>query len=51
MSVTGETDLSTLIKSMKPSLNEGNYVFCTVPSSSPDINPNDIICLFRESVF
>ncbi|TFF06066.1 ACT domain-containing protein [Pseudomonas sp. BCA14] len=29
--MAGETALATLLRSMSPQLNEGDYVFCTVP--------------------
>ncbi len=32
--MTGETSLSTLIRSMSPHLNEGAYVFCSVRNAS-----------------
>jgi uncharacterized protein len=44
---TGITDLDTLLKTMTPVLNEGDYVFCTLPDLSA-ISPADIICFFRE---
>jgi hypothetical protein len=37
----------TLIKSLQPSLHEGEYVFCKVDSLTA-IDLNEIICLFRE---
>ncbi len=37
----------TLIKSLKPMLHEGIYVFCTV-KELPSIDFNEILCLFRE---
>jgi len=43
----GETDLSVLLKTMKPGLNPGHYVFCTVPDFS-NIQLENIICLFKE---
>ncbi|WP_414567555.1 ACT domain-containing protein [Nostoc sp. CCY 9925] len=45
--MSGETELSTLIKGMKPQLQAGEYVFCTVPI---DRVPTDIepVCVFRE---
>jgi hypothetical protein len=43
----GETNLSLLIKTMTPELNEGEYVFCTV-SDSVLVNAKDIICSFKE---
>lgn len=45
--MTGEKDLKILLQSMKPELNEGEYVFCTV-DKIPEINPNNIVCFFRE---
>jgi hypothetical protein len=44
----GETNLTTLLKNMTPTLNEGDYVFCTV-SNLVNINPNDIIGSFKEA--
>ncbi len=46
--MAGETSLPRLIKSMKPLLHDGEYVFCTFPGNElPDIK--DFICLFREA--
>jgi hypothetical protein len=45
--MSGETDISLLLKNMTPKLDEGEYVFCTVTSVS-DINPEDIIGTFKE---
>ncbi|MFP3594192.1 ACT domain-containing protein [Chryseobacterium sp. SIMBA_038] len=45
--MTGEKDLKTLLQSMKPHLNEGEYVFCTV-EKLPNIDLNEIICFFKE---
>ena len=28
--MTGENDLTTILKTLRPSLNPGEYVFCTV---------------------
>lgn len=44
---TGQTDLSELLKSMRPKLHEGQFVFCVVQDVS-SVNPNDIIMTFRE---
>lgn len=43
----GETDLEKLLHSMKPELNEGEYVFCTVDSfeRAAALNP---LCVFQE---
>jgi hypothetical protein len=38
--MTGETNLQLLLRNMRPRLNEGRYVFCTVPKApapSPEI--------------
>ena len=45
--MSGESNLSVLLKTMMPELNEGEYVFCSVPESS-QINHADILCTFRE---
>ncbi|HET7002288.1 MAG TPA: ACT domain-containing protein [Puia sp.] len=44
----GESDLNIILKTLKPFLHEGEYVFCQVPDQYP-IDLNDIICYFRES--
>lgn len=44
----GEKDLKTLLKSLKPILHNGEYVFCTLPDLSK-ISYEEIVCLFRES--
>jgi hypothetical protein len=44
---TGITDLDTLLKTMTPVLNEGDYVFCTLSDLSA-ISTADITCFFRE---
>ena len=31
--MAGETALATLLRSMSPHLNDGEYVFCTVPDN------------------
>jgi uncharacterized protein len=43
----GEKDLYTLLKTMKPRHNPGEYVFCSV-NNTESINPDDIISLFKE---
>lgn len=61
MSTTnGETNIETLIRSMRPKLHEGEYVFCTAPNPSPDANTttepkkqplppvDEVLCTFRE---
>lgn len=45
--MAGETDLGKLLKTMKPVLNEGLYVFCTIQDTTR-IDPLDIQLLFRE---
>jgi hypothetical protein len=45
--MTGETNLSELIKEMTPKLNNGDYVFSTIKDISK-INRNDTICEFKE---
>ena len=45
--MAGETNLETLIKGMKPILNTGDYVFCTVKNLE-NINRNDTVCEFKE---
>ena len=45
--MAGETNLETLIKGMKPILNTGDYVFCTVKNLD-NINRNDTVCEFKE---
>lgn len=46
--MTGETNLSELIKGMTPILNDGEYVFSTIKDIS-EINRNDTICEFKEA--
>lgn len=43
-----ETNLATLIKGMRPQLNEGEYVFCSLPREKipPSIQS---ICFFQEA--
>ncbi|TWJ02240.1 hypothetical protein JN11_01212 [Mucilaginibacter frigoritolerans] len=43
----GETNLTELLKTMHPTLNEGDYVFCTI-SSSITIDHDLIIGSFKE---
>jgi hypothetical protein len=37
--MTGNTELSTLLREMKPMLRDGEFVFCTVPGSFSEIVP------------
>jgi hypothetical protein len=58
--MTCENDLNTLLKTMKPKLNMGDFVFCSVekqlieetccntPKQSAKINFEDIILMFKE---
>jgi hypothetical protein len=43
----GEKNLEILLKKMKPTLNEGDYVFCT-RRDMQEIDFNDIIFTFKE---
>lgn len=43
----GETSLNTLLRSMSPELNEGDYVFCSLNDASV-INGVDVVGSFRE---
>lgn len=45
--MTGETNLSELIKKMTPKLNLGDYVFATIKDLSK-INRTDTVCEFQE---
>ena len=45
--MTGETDLVKLLKSMKPVLQEGDYVFCTLQDVN-QLSGHEPLCLFRE---
>jgi hypothetical protein len=45
--MSGETNIESLLKNMTPQLNEGEYVFCTVPSID-DIDMADVIGAFKE---
>ena len=44
----GETNLRTLLKTMTPLLNTGEYVFCTV-SDIGAIPQNQVLALFKEA--
>ena len=45
--MSGETDLEKLLRGMKPKLNAGEFVFCTVDSfqHAAKLNP---VCVFQE---
>ena len=45
--MSGKTDLNELLKTIQPLLNEGEYVFCTVPPDT-EVDKSKIIGLFRE---
>ncbi|MGF6906371.1 ACT domain-containing protein [Fusobacterium sp. PH5-44] len=45
--MSGEKNLDKLLKTMKPELNQGEYVYSTVKDTSK-INPKDIIMFFKE---
>lgn len=45
--MNGETDLETLLRSMRPELNAGGYVFCTL-ASREQAAALDPLCLFQE---
>lgn len=44
----GETDLATLLRTLSPRLNPGDYVFCCLPESSATVPP-EAIGSFRET--
>lgn len=46
--MSGETDLSILLESMKPEHRKGDYVFCTVENTL-NIDLNTIVMMFREA--
>ncbi|MDO9347439.1 ACT domain-containing protein [Pseudomonas pergaminensis] len=45
--MAGETALATLLRSMSPHLNEGDYVFCTLPDHQIPAG-SEVIGSFRE---
>jgi hypothetical protein len=45
--MNGETNLETLLRTMRPELNPGEYVFCTL-NSREQAATLDPICLFQE---
>jgi hypothetical protein len=45
--MTGEANLTTLLKTLKPKLNKGEYVFCTVTDLN-SIDANKVLMLFKE---
>jgi hypothetical protein len=46
--MSGESDLDVILKSLKPVLHEGEYVFCQVPDNYA-FNTNDVVSVFRET--
>lgn len=46
---TGETDLSVLLRTMRPVLHPGEYVFCTLPPSHAALPQLVPIATFREA--
>ena len=45
--MAGETNLDILLKTMKPYLNEGEYIFCAVDDLS-SVNQNELLFYFKE---
>ena len=45
--MSGEKNLDTLLRTIKPILNESDFVFCTVKDITP-FNLNDILFFFKE---
>ncbi|HTD98974.1 MAG TPA: ACT domain-containing protein [Mucilaginibacter sp.] len=45
--MSGETNITSLLKNMIPKLNEGEYVFCVVKSLN-DVSQDEIIGSFKE---
>jgi len=45
--MTGENNLSQLLKTMQPRLNSGDFVFCTINDLAA-INIADVLMLFKE---
>lgn len=45
--MSGEKDLDILLKTMKPTLNKGDYVFCTLKNVE-QVDFNDILFFFKE---
>jgi len=45
--LAGETSLGTLLRSMSPELNKGDYVFCTLADASP-LKGTEALGSFRE---
>lgn len=45
--MTGETNLNTLLKTMKPKLNMGEFVFCSAKNLST-VDINEALLIFKE---
>jgi len=45
--MSGETDLAKLLQTLKPKLNVGDYVFCSIKDLSK-FDINEILMMFRE---
>lgn len=45
--MSGEKNLTTLLKTMQPELQSGDFVFCTVPDLT-NVNLGDVLLFFRE---
>jgi len=45
--MTGESNLETLLKTLKPKLNDGEFVFCTLKDLTP-LDIKDTLLIFRE---
>jgi uncharacterized protein len=44
----GETNLDILLRSMRPMLREGEYVFCSISHQDQRYSNLDPVCLFKE---
>lgn len=47
--MAGEKDLAMLLATLEPRLQEGDYVFCSVPVLGGGVNLEDVVLLFREA--
>jgi uncharacterized protein len=45
--MAGETSLDVLLKNLEPSLQEGDYVFCTVQNIN-QLDPGELLLIFKE---
>ncbi len=46
--MSGERDLSILLRTADPRLNEGEYVFCLVDPATR-VDPREVVCTFLEA--